>query len=204
LLGYNLSGDVPSDADTIADQSEINSIQSQLSTDQATQATDAANDSAAVSAARHAIISGSKQQATLFADQAAGNTLIGDDQRAIFVVAQANISPVIADQGAILAAQLQGYSSSESRAEFNLNKDEAVLVGIVGGAVNKMLSDQAAVNAKVARDHARIKALLQSTSSYTDAVAKQQSDATTDSNAVQTDQAILAAAQSKLATDKKT
>jgi hypothetical protein len=45
--------------------------------------------------------------------------------------------------------------------------------------------------------------LLASTPAYTDALAKQQSDATTDANNVQTDQAILTAANSKLATDRQ-
>jgi hypothetical protein len=199
LSGSNLPA---SDADTTADISEINTIQAQLTSDQTTQSTDATADAAAVATAHHATINGSTQQNKLLADEAAGATIAAADQAAVAATAKANIKTVISDQAKIQLMQSDGRIPAEDKAQSLLATDEAALVRIVRKSVKKLQADQAATAAKVARDKVNVAALLASTPAYTDALAKQQSDATTDANNVQTDQAILAAADNKLATDR--
>jgi hypothetical protein len=195
-------GDGPgytSNAVTAADQAEVSSIQAQLTLDQQTQKTDTATDTAAVQSAKKAILVGSKQQAKLFADQAAAPLLLAADRTAARQAAKADLPAVISALEQTAADQ--GDSSALAFAQELLVADREMLNSDVSNAEKKLQADQTSTQAKIARDEAAVNALLQSSTTYTSAAAKLKSDTTTDDTKVQADQAILAAANAKLQAD---
>ncbi|HTW93775.1 MAG TPA: hypothetical protein VMD30_03205, partial [Tepidisphaeraceae bacterium] len=206
-----------SDADTQADQSEITSIQAQLTTDQATQSSDASADAAAVQSARYATVFDSAQAAQLASDESRFTILLQSDDTTIRQVAARDLTAVLNDYIAInsgvtiMPAKTPAALPSRYRNDSatppvtpqeQLAIDQSTLQSGVAAAVAKLESDKVTSTNTLAVDHGAITALLQSTPAYTSAVAKQQSDATTDSNNVQTDQAINSAAQAKLSQDQ--
>jgi hypothetical protein len=196
-----ISFDQPrSSPDTVADTAEINYIQPLLTAAQSTQTTDLSTDPAAVADGRAAVVPGSNQQAQLRLDQTNAPKIQAVDQAAIAPAAANHLGPVIADYEQIDADK--GATRKIQKADAaQLAKDQAAFYGLVTAAANKGFVDAAASDAAIAHDKAAIAELLQATPAYASAIAKQQTDTITDANNVQTDQAILTAAQAKLSVD---
>jgi hypothetical protein len=199
LLGVS-SGLPGSDADTVADQAEISSIQAQLKTDQQTQTSDKTSDTAALAAARRATLLGSSQVATLASNEAKFTTLLAADDKAIRLAFNANIQPVITAFEQIAADQ--GNPSALNLDQHYLVIDQTGLHNAVASAVGKLETDKADSTNILNNDHTAIDILLVSTPAYTSAEMKLNQDVSVDSAKVQTDQAILSAAQAKLAADQ--
>jgi hypothetical protein len=177
-----------SSPDTVADQAEINFIQPLLTAAQNTQTSDQTADAASVATARSAALAGSSARAALRADNANAPKIHAQDVAAVATTAAGYLDPVITD-----------YEQHNTQ---QLALDQAALHAVVAAAEHKIFVDDTAFANAIANDKAVIAATLQANAAYTSAVAKQQSDATTDANNVQTYQAILLAAQAKLAVDQ--
>jgi hypothetical protein len=174
-------------ADTIADQAEINSVQFLLSAAQNRQTADQSTDDAAVVTARGAALAGSSARAALRSNQGKAPRVHAQDVSAVATTADGYLDPVIAD-----------YIQHDTQ---QLAKDQAALHAVVAVAQHKISLDDTAFDKATTADKAVIATALQASPAYTSALAKQQSDATTDANNVKTYQAILSAAEAKLSVD---
>jgi hypothetical protein len=189
-----------SDAQTEADQDEINLIQSQLTADQSQQSADLARDNATVNATYNSTIYNSAPENQLIVDGNTAATITATQQRLIIQAVRSYLPAVL--DGYVQLAEDQGHVFALRVTQTNLNRDQTALRNAAAGAFDQLQSEESAAQAAIAADQAALTALLNSTPAYTSALAQLQSDTTADANKVQTDQAILSAAQAKLATDQ--
>jgi|GEM_PF-3847725 len=193
LIGYN--------TDSIADRAEIDFIQAKLTADQNTQTSGQSADSAAIAAARLAVLAGTRDLALLKQYQSLKTQVFAADQKSLNAAVTTYLTQVIDDQEQTIADQTNPPAGALDADQTQLSADQAALQSAVLTAQARLEGDLSGYETAIAQTQSDIHSLIKNATAYVSVVAKQQADASADSNNIQSDQAILSAANAKFSAD---